>query len=831
MMGDWLVFKFGGTSMGSAERIRGVAEIVVHEIFDRQGERHRAERLAVVVSAMSGVTDSLLALIRLAIERSPELSQKLDELRVKHLSTARALLNEASAAAVATKIQDDLQALSDVLKGVSLMRECSDRTRDFVSGLGEVWSATILSEYLKNQNYAADFVDARTVLVVEPEIPSPTILWEESEKAFAEWRRCDRDFLVVTGFVCRTRNDVPATLGRNGSDYSAAIFGALLDAREVVIWTDVDGVMSADPRRVSDAIVVPELSYREAIELAYFGAKVLHPMTMVPAVTKGIPIRIKNTFNPGHPGSLIQSETMRGETLPVKGCTTIDDVALVEIEVTGMQSLAAVAARAFGIMNEEKIRVILGTLGSPGNCIAFAVPKTEAESARLLLEKIFAVELQLGDLEPLRIRTGNAILAIVGDGMGARIGMASRFFEALGKAGVNVRAIAQGPEERNISVVVNTAEANKALRAAHAGFYLSPQTLSLGVIGTDKLGRALLAQIEAMRSVLREMNVDLRLRGIFGCETMVLSDKGIALGQWETELSSRGTASDVAAFVEHLASPSLPHAVIIDCSSRSDLAELYPQWIERGLHLVTQNRVANASGLTLYHKLQSLMRERGRHYLYESTVCGALPVVETLADLVQTGDTVASVEGLFSGLLARLLGRIEEGIPLSAAVHELLEAGADVAELVRELRGDETRDAITILAREMGHDVEVGDVKVEPLIPLGAVPGDAAELARKLLSHDADLARRVREAADKHSVLRYLGIVDEKGIVSVGLKMVSRNHPFALVRSGDNAVAFYTMRFGDRPLVVQGPAAGVEVLAAGLFADLLRLTRYLGSMG
>jgi aspartokinase/homoserine dehydrogenase 1 len=830
-MSDWLVFKFGGTSMGSADRIRGVAEIVVREIFDLQGKRRGNERLAVVVSAMSGVTDSLLSLIRLAIERSPELVSNLDELRVKHLSTARALLSESSAAVVASRIQEDLQALTDVLKGVSLMRECSDRTRDFVSGLGEVWSATILAEYLKNQKYNADFVDARKVLVVEPEIPSPTILWEESERAFAEWRLCERDFLVVTGFVCRTRNDVPATLGRNGSDYSAAIFGALLDAKEVVIWTDVDGVMSADPRRVSDAIVVPELSYREAIELAYFGAKVLHPMTMVPAVTKGIPIRIKNTFNPMHPGSLIQSETVRGETFPVKGCTTIDDVALVEIEVTGMQSLASVAARAFGIMNEEKIRVILGTIGSPGNCIAFAVPKTEATNAQQILEKIFAVELQLGDLEPLRIRTGNAILAIVGDGMGARIGMASRFFDALGKAGVNVRAIAQGPEERNISVVVNTAEANKALRAAHAGFYLSPQTLSLGVIGTDKVGRALLTQIGAMRSLLREMNIDLRLRGILGADAMLLSDKGIALDGWESEFNANKKPCDVTAFVEHLASPSLPHAVIIDCSSRADLAAFYPKWIERGLHLVTQNRVANASNLELYNRLQNLMREHGRHYLYESTVCGALPVVETLADLVQTGDTVASVEGVFSGLLAQLLGRVEEGIPLSAAAQEILHSGVAVSDLVRDLNGDETRDAIIILAREMGHDVQVENVRVEPLVSLAAGLTDASVLARELLRCESDLARRVAEASDRHSVLRYLGMVDERGTVSVGLKMVPRDHPFALVRSGDNAVAFHTMRFGNRPLLVQGPASGTEVLAAGLFADLLRLTRYLGSMG
>ena len=623
---SWLVYKFGGTSMGSADRIASVAKIVAETHFSGPGKRKKSGKLATVVSAMSGVTNALIQLIELATARSSDVEIKIEALKTKHVETARALMLAEAANAFEQQITADLQAISDVLKAVSVMRECSDRIRDFVSGHGELWSATILAEHLKSLGYSCGFVDAREVLIVEPEIPSPTILWSDSEKAFAPYAQTHLDMLVITGFICRTTNDVPCTLGRNGSDYSASIFARLLDACECVIWTDVDGVLSADPRRVTDAVVVPELSYREAIELAHFGAKVIHPMTMVPAVEKGIPIIIKNTFRPDFVGSRIQSNSSRDKKFAIKGCTTVDNVTTITVEIAAMQNLTSIASRLFAALADGRIAVLLGTIGSPGNSITVAIPTAQANEAKRLIEKTLVVETQSGEVLPLDVRSGNAVLAIAGDGMIGNIGLAARFMNAMAKTNINIRGIAQGPAERNISIMIDSAQATRALRAAHAGFYLSPQTLSIGVLGCGKTAQSLLTQLEKIEARLNtDIQCDLRVRGILNADKMLLDEKEISLGNWEKEFSRNAITSNINTFVEHINTPGIPHSVVIDCTDSAEMAALYPKWIEQGVHIITPNKHGNAGSQELYRTLQSEMRAHKRHYLYETTVCGALP--------------------------------------------------------------------------------------------------------------------------------------------------------------------------------------------------------------
>jgi aspartokinase/homoserine dehydrogenase 1 len=830
---SWLVYKFGGTSMGSANRIASVAKIVAETHFSAPHKRKNNGKLATVVSAMSGVTNALIALIDAAVARSPELESQMESLKKKHVETANALMPPAAAMAFTQKISADLQAIHDVLRAVSVMRECSDRIRDFVSGHGELWSATILAEHLKGLGYACGFVDAREVLIVEPEIPSPTILWEDSERAFAPYANTHLDMLIVTGFVCRTVNDVPCTLGRNGSDYSAAIFARLLNATECVIWTDVDGVLSADPRKVADAVVVPELSYREAIELAHFGAKVIHPMTMVPAVEKNIPIIIKNTFRPDFEGSRIQASSLRDKKFAIKGCTTVDNVTAITIENAGAQSLTVLSGKAYSALGDARIGVLLGTFGSPGNSVTLVIPNAQSAEAKRVLEKTLALEIQNKDVAPLELKSGLSVLAIAGDGMIDNLGLAERFMGSMAKTGINIRGIAQGPAQRNISILIDTSDATRALRAAHAGFYLSPQTLSIGILGEGKVANELFSQLGKIEEKLEnEVHCDLRVRGIFGTQKMLLAEKEIAPSTWQSSFSSNATEANLNAFIEHIHTPGIPHTVLIDCTQLAEISEKYPSWIQKGIHIISPNRTANAGPLALYKTLQSEMRSHQRHYLYETMVCGSLPIIETLADLIQTGDDVTQVEGVFSGALSSIFSALEQGQLFSDACAQVIEQGTTVAELRSELLGLDTAQKALVLARELGFQTKEGNFDTETLLPPSIFNKTDDAFLASLSEFNAPMSARIAQASTKNEVVRYVGVMDvSKKTIFVGPQTYPKSHAFATLQPGNNAVAFYAKRFAGAPLVVQGAGSNPQSVASGIFADILRLTRYLGSMG
>ena len=470
--------------------------------------------------------------------------------------------------------------------------------------------------------------------------------------------------LIITGFIASDRRGVQTTLGRNGSDFSGSIFGSLLDAGEIHIWTDVDGVLSADPRRVPDAKVIDALSYNEAMELAYFGAKVIHPQTMAPAVGRGIPIWIRNTFAPQKQGSLICAKP--NSKLPVKGITSIENIAMVNVEGAGMIGVPGTAHRLFGALREEGISVILISQGSSEHSICCAIPGVEAERAARVVAAAFDREIKEGQIQSIQVDTQLAILAVVGDGMAGLPGVSGKVFNALGSAGVNVHAIAQGASERNISVVVDGKDATRALRAVHSGFYLSPHTISVGLIGPGAVGRALLEQLGAESARLRdEFKLDLRLRGIMGSKKMLLAEQNIPIEGWKAALDASPTAADAARFVEHLHVDHLPHTVIIDCTADESVAKLYAGWLSAGIHVVTPNKKANSGPLSYYDSLKEARRVGGSSYLYEATVGAGLPVIQTLRDLRETGDKITSVEGIFSGTLAYLFNVYDGKTPFS----------------------------------------------------------------------------------------------------------------------------------------------------------------------
>lgn len=820
---SWVVHKFGGSSVADAECFRRVADIIESQPPGPQG---------IVLSACRGVTDALLKLVQLAEAQDEGYRAELAKLRARHATIAETVLRPESARLYLAGFDRDCHDLEGILHTVRLTRAAARNVSDLIAGYGELWSTKLFHRYFEergNRPGPVKWIDARTVLVVEWGPLGPAVQWSEShEKLAAAVGPGFTGTLIITGFVASDRRGVQTTLGRNGSDFSGSIFGALLESREIHIWTDVDGVLSADPRRVPDATVIDSLSYNEAMELAYFGAKVIHPQTMAPAVGRDIPIWIRNTFAPQKKGTLICSKPE--SVMPVKGITSIENVALINLEGAGMIGVPGTAHRLFGALREEGVNVILISQGSSEHSICCAIPQEQAARAAAVVREAFARELKEGQIQNVDVDPDLAILAIVGDGMAGTPGVSAKVFNSLGAATVNVRAIAQGASERNISVVIDGKDATKALRAAHAGFYLSPHTLSIGIIGPGTVGRVLLDQLASQAPRLSEkFKVNLRVRGILASKRMVLSDTGIDLSRWKEVLEEKGVPADLDRFVEHVRVDYLPHTVLIDCTANEALGRRYQEWLGRGIHIVTPNKKANSGDLDYYRSLHETRRNSGAHYLYETTVGAGLPVVQTLRDLRDTGDDITSIEGIFSGTLAYLFNVYDGKAAFSDIVKDAKQRGYTEPDPRDDLSGTDVARKLIILGRESGLDLQLSDVKVESLVPAGLENGSIDEFLEKLPQYDANMRERYEAAKGRGKVLRYVGRLTSDGKATVGLVELDAKHAFANIALTDNVVRFATRRYCNNPLIVQGPGAGPEVTAGGVFADLLRLSAYLGA--
>jgi bifunctional aspartokinase / homoserine dehydrogenase 1 len=817
----YIVHKFGGSSVADAQCFGRVAAII---------ESDPNARRAVVLSACRGVTDALLDLVAQA-ERQDAWDQNLARLRERHAELVGQLLPDAPRQAYLEQLDRDIADIAGILRTTTVVRAASHNVRDVVAGYGEIWSSRALAALLTARERAGSvqWLDAREVLVVHWGPLGPSVQWPDSQARIAR-RVADRNqTLIITGYIAVNTRGIPTTLGRNGSDYSASIFGALLDAHEIWIWTDVDGVLSADPRRVPDAQVIDSLSYSEAMELAYFGAKVIHPQTMAPAVSREIPILIKNTFAPEKPGTVIQARSL--SSLMVKGITTIDGVALVNLEGAGMIGVPGTAHRLFGALRDESISVILISQGSSEHSICFAVPDEQAEAAHAVVRRAFAAELSEGQIQSVELSRQCAILAVVGDGMAGTTGVAAKVFGTLGDAQVNIRAIAQGASERNISLVIDAKHSTRALRAVHAGFYLSPHTVSIGLAGPGLVGGELLGQLASqVERLRRDFNLDLRVRGIMRSGRMLLANDRIDLARWRDLLAQGAEPADFARFTEHVHADHLPHAVIIDCTASGEVAARYGGWLADGIHVVTPNKKANSGPWAEYSALKQARRAGGAHYLYEATVGAGLPVIQTLRDLRETGDDVVSIEGIFSGTLAYLFNVYDDQQPFSAIVRDAKAKGYTEPDPRDDLSGTDVARKLIILGREIGLALELGDVAVESLVPPALAGVTVPQFLDRLAEFDAAIADRYRSAAARGRVLRYVGRLEvASGRATVGVLELDRRHPFAGIALTDNVVRFATRRYCDNPLIVQGPGAGPAVTAGGVFGDLLRLCAYLGT--
>ncbi|CAA0809832.1 Bifunctional aspartokinase/homoserine dehydrogenase 2- chloroplastic [Striga hermonthica] len=829
---SWSIHKFGGTCVGTSERIRNVANIVVKDV---------SERKLVVVSAMSKVTDMMYDLIRKAQTRDDSYVSALDAVLEKHKSTALDLLDGDELSNFLARLHEDINNLKAMLRAIYIAGHATESFSDFVVGHGELWSAQLLSAVVRKNGVECTCMDTREVLIVNPTSSNqvdPDYL--ESSRKLEKWYTENKsDTIVATGFIASTPKNIPTTLKRDGSDFSAAIMGALFRARQVTIWTDVDGVYSADPRKVSEAVILKTLSYQEAWEMSYFGANVLHPRTIIPVMKYDIPIVIRNIFNISAPGTTIcrptglENEDNQQVESPVKGFATIDNLALVNVEGTGMAGVPGTASAIFGAVKDVGANVIMISQASSEHSVCFAVPEDEVKAVAAALESRFRQALDAGRLSQIAVIPNCSILAAVGQKMASTPGVSATLFNALAKANINIRAIAQGCSEYNVTVVLKREDCIKALRAVHSRFYLSRTTIAMGIIGPGLIGGTLLDQLRDQAAVLKEnFNIDLRVMGITGSKTMLLSDTGIDLSEWRDLQKVKGEKADMQKFVQHVhRNHFIPNTAIVDCTADSLIASHYHDWLRRGIHVITPNKKANSGPLDQYLKLRTLQRQSYTHYFYEATVGAGLPIITTLQGLLETGDKILRVEGIFSGTLSYIFNNFVGARTFSEVVKEAKEAGYTEPDPRDDLSGTDVARKVIILARESGLKLELSDIPVQSLVP-DPLKGctSAEEFMQQLPQYDQDMAKQRQEAEAAGEVLRYVGVVDvinKRGTVE--LRKYKKEHPFAQLSGSDNIIAFSTLRYEKQPLIVRGPGAGAEVTAGGVFSDILRLASYLGA--
>lgn len=817
------VFKFGGTSVATAERIRSVVHIIAR--------KPRGVRRIVVVSALGGVTNMLLEGITMALRRSQETVRLIDELRSRHTEVARELVAGEERQAILLKLNRLWHDLSELLDGVALLRECSPRSRDVIISMGERASAPLIAAAFRAEGLNAEALDADEFVRTDELYGEATVDFPVTNRliqsAFAQIPT--DNVTIVTGFVGSTDRGIITTLGRSGSDYTATILAGALGAERVEIWTDVDGVLSADPRMVIDAVSLNQLSYREASELAYFGAKVLHPRTMRPLQENGIPLYIRNTLNPEADGTLIWNESPRAPRV-VKGVTAIRDMAMVIIEGTGMMGVPGIAARAFGALAEQKINVLMISQASSEQSICVIVRESRKNEAVNALQMAFEREIERGDVSGVSALPDCAVLSVVGEGMRHSPGLTGRMFATLGRMGVNVLCIAEGASDTNISAVVSEEDVEYGLEALHESFVSGCDRVHLFLIGVGTVGSRLLEILHEQGPYFEEhCNLKFELAGLTNSRRMVWNRDGIPFDEAVDRLES-GRLADIESVIDELEQTQLERLIVVDATASDEVAASYSRLFDAGASIVTPNKRANSRDLAYYQRLQDTARERGLAYMYETTVGAGLPVVSTLRDLVLSGDTIHTIQGVLSGTLAYVCGRLNEGERFSKALLQARDRGYTEPDLREDLSGMDVARKILILGREMGLEANPEDVEVESLVP-DSMSGSGLPLeafVERLHELDAAFEKRQKEALEAGGRLHVIATARE-GSLRVGMQVCLPDSPFHALTGTDNMIAITSERYpAESPLIIRGAGAGPDVTASGIVSDLVKAARRVG---
>jgi len=804
------VLKFGGTSVGSPERIRGVKKII----------ESQSSPCLIVISAFQGITDDLKHLSELASNRDDGYEILLDKMILKHIDFAKQLISKSKQNRVIEDIKNISDDLRETLSGIYLLRELSKHSLDQTLATGEILSSLILSNYIQD----CQLIDARNFIKTDSNFGFATVDFGKTDSLIAKNLAGMKKHIIVPGFIASNERGETTTLGRGGSDYSASIFAAALNAEVLEIWTDVDGFMTADPKKVEKAYAIENLTYSEAIELSHFGAKVIYTPTLRPVYKKNIPIIVLNTFNPALKGTVITSKSSVDNRSPIKGISSIDHIDLITLQGTGMVGVSGTSMRLFGALARKNINIILITQASSEYSITFAVNPIDSLIAHEALNEEFKTEIDHNKELKILVEKNLSIIAIVGERMKNTPGISATLFKALGRNGINVIATAQGSSELNISVVIKYESLKKALNVIHDGFFLSRlKEMHLFVAGTGLVGSSLMKQIQKQHAtLLSEHNLKINLIGVSNSRKMLIDKKGIPLDNYRETLKNSGEKGDISLFIQQMTRLNLRNSVFIDCTAEEDVASRYGDILSRYVSIVTANKIACSSEQSYYQQLKAIANERGVKFMYETTVGAGLPIIKTINDLVLSGDKILKIEAVLSGTMNFIFNELSPEMPLSSAIRKAKEKGYSEPDPRLDLSGRDVVRKILILAREAGYQIEREDVVVNNILPDDCFKGDLNHFFEKVKEIDADFEHKRKELTRQNLKWRYFATL-EMGKARVELLTIGSDHPSFNLEGSNNIILLTTDRYNELPMVIKGYGAGADVTAAGVFADLMRV--------
>jgi len=809
------VLKFGGSSVANAENINKVITLVCAALTK--------DRTILVVSAMGGITDMLIQTAASAAAGEESYKDSLQEIELRHLETVKTLLPLTRQSAALSAVKTRCNEIEDICSGVFLLGELSARTQDKIVSYGELLSSFIVAARFAALDIDHAWKDSRELISTDSRFGYAAVDFHRTNHRIKDFiDNSTSSLLIFPGFIAANEKGITTTLGRGGGDYTAAIFAAAADARQLEIWTDVSGMMTADPRLVSNTRLIPRISYQEAMELSHFGAKVIYPPTIQPVMRKNIPVWIKNTFSPSDPGTVIElAATQNGGA--IRGISSIPRIALLSLEGSGMVGIPGFSKRLFEALSSQQINVILITQGSSEHSICVGIDEANANAAKTAVDHGFHPEITAGTVDPLIVETGLSIIALVGENMKSHPGVSGKLFGALGRNGVNVRAIAQGSSERNISAVIATADVKKAINVLHEEFFeASYRQLNLFITGAGNVGRRLIDQLQHQQTWLQQqLRIQLRVVGLANSRKMVFDNEGIDLAHWRNRLD-QGVPMALDQWVDGITTRNLRNSVFADVTANDEVASCYAALLQKSISVVACNKIACSSPYNNYRQLKDLAREYNARFLFETNVGAGLPVIGTLNDLLRSGDTIRRIEAVLSGTLNFVFNYYNGEKPFAEVVLQAQNEGYTEPDPRLDLSGTDVMRKIMILTREAGEQMEMDDIANHSFLPTSCMQGSVEDFYVAMANEEDHFKQLYQAAAAKGKKLKFVAQYDN-GKASVGLQHVGPEQDLYHLYGKDNVVLFYTDRYSEQPLVVKGAGAGAEVTASGVFADILRI--------